>query len=183
MFFSLARVIEFLLFNFRYIQIKAKKLQRLKNCLCNISIKAERLIKAPLFSVPYFESRTVSEFIAECPTTNYFTANGKNFSNKNRRDICVNFSRLFYKYRLRVINNSVGMSVDSPTNTLNNALKTVREWCYYEAIWLACLRLFHALYNHRIKWVTHGRLLGVTIDNKLSRTQHFWSEETFLSTN
>ena len=79
MFFSLARVIEFLLFNFRYIQIKAKKLQRLRNYLCNISIKAERLMKAPLFSVPYFESRTVSEFIAECSATNYFTANGKFF--------------------------------------------------------------------------------------------------------
>ena len=127
MFFSLARVIEFLLFNFRYIQIKAKKLQRLKNYLCNISIKAERLMKAPLFSVSYFERRTVSEFVAKRPTTNYFTANGKHFSDKNRREIYVKFSRLFHLYRLRATNNCIGMSVDSPTNTLNNALKTVRE--------------------------------------------------------
>ena len=84
-------------------------------------------MKAPLFSVSYFESRTVSEFVAECPTTNYFTANGKNFSEKNRRDIYVKFSRLFHFYRLRATNNCLGMSVDSPTNKLNNALKTVRQ--------------------------------------------------------
>ena len=135
-------------------------------------------MKAPLFSVSYFESRTVSEFLAQCPTANYFTANGKNFSDKNRRDIYVKLSRLFQKYRLRVTNNWRGMSVDSPTNTLNNALKSVRHWFYHEAVLLARLRLSYALYNHRIKWVTHRRLLGVTIDNKLSRAQYFWSEET-----
>ena len=56
----------------------------------------------------------------------------------------------------------------------------MRQWCYYEEVLLARLRLSQALYNHRIKRVTHGRLLDVTIDNKLSRTQYFWSEETFF---
>ena len=121
-------------------------------------------MKAPLFSVWFFESRTVSEFFAECPTANHFTANGNFFSDKNRPNIYVKFSRLFQKYRLRVTNNWRGMSVDSPSNTLNNALKSVRQWCYYDAVLLARLRFSHALYNHRIKWVTDRRLLGVTIE-------------------
>ena len=30
------------------------------------------------------------------------------------------------------------------------------------------------LCNHTIKWVTHARLLGVTIDNKLTRSHHIF---------
>ena len=36
------------------------------------------------------------------------------------------------------------------------------------------------LCNHMIKWVTHARLLGVTIDNKLTRSHHIFEVLIFF---
>ena len=81
----------------------------------------------------------------------------------------------------------IGESVDSVTNTLNNALKELEDWSSKnnlvphpkkcEAIMLkrgsftGPLNAL-ALCNHTIKWVTYARLLGVTINDKLTWAQH-----------
>ena len=80
-------------------------------------------------------------------------------------------------------------SVDSVTNTLNNALKKLEDWSSKnnlvphpkkcEAIIDVQLKRGSftgplnalALCNHTIKWVTHARLLGVAIDDKLTWAQ------------
>ena len=58
---------------------------------CNVLITADRLVKAVLFLVAYtFQARQFKNLsvvfdkyklfeVAKCPTTNYFTANGKRF--------------------------------------------------------------------------------------------------------
>ena len=81
----------------------------------------------------------------------------------------------------------IGGSVDSVTNALNNALKELEDWSSKnnlvphpkrcEAMMLlrdSFTGPFNALTlcNHTIKWVTHAQLLGVTIDDKLTWTQH-----------
>ena len=81
----------------------------------------------------------------------------------------------------------IGESVDSVTNTLNNALKELEDWSSKnnlvphpkkcEAMMLlrgSFTGPLNALTlcNHTIKWVTHARLLGVTIDDKLKWAQH-----------
>ena len=81
----------------------------------------------------------------------------------------------------------IGESVDSVTNTLNNAQKELKDWSSKnnlvphpnkcEAMMLlrgSFTGPFNALAlrNHTIKWVTSARLLGVTIDDKLTWAQH-----------
>lgn len=81
----------------------------------------------------------------------------------------------------------IGESVDSVTNTLNNALKELEDWSSKnnlvphpkkcEAMMLkrgSFTGPLNALTlcNHTIKWVTYARLLGVTIDDKLTWAQH-----------
>ena len=81
----------------------------------------------------------------------------------------------------------IGESVDSVTNALNNALKELEDWSSKnnlvphpkkcEAMMLlrgSFTSPLNALTqcNHTIKWVTHARLLGVTIDDKLTWAQH-----------
>ena len=81
----------------------------------------------------------------------------------------------------------IGESVDSVSNTLSNAVKELEDWSSKnnlvphpkkcEAMMLLRDSLtdpFNALTlcNHTIKWVTHAQLLGVTIDDKLTWTQH-----------
>ena len=81
----------------------------------------------------------------------------------------------------------IGESVDSVTNALNNAIKELEDWSSKnnlvphpkkcEAMMLlrgsftGPLNAL-SLCNHTIKWVTHARLLGVTIDDKLTWAQH-----------
>jgi len=81
----------------------------------------------------------------------------------------------------------MGESLDSVTNTLNKALKELEDWSSKnnlvphskkcEAMILLRGSLTGplnalTLCDHTIKWVTHARLLGITIDNKLTWAQH-----------
>ena len=80
-----------------------------------------------------------------------------------------------------------GESVDSVTNALNNALKELEDWSSKNKLAphlkksdaMMLLRGSFTgplnaltLCNHTIKWVTHARLLGVTINDKLTWAQH-----------
>ena len=77
--------------------------------------------------------------------------------------------------------------MDSVTNALNNAREEIEDWSSKnnlvpnpkkcEAMMLlrgsfTCPLNALSLCNHTIKWVTHARLLGVTIDDKLTWAQH-----------
>ena len=77
--------------------------------------------------------------------------------------------------------------MDSVTNALNNARKEIEDWSSKnnlvphpkkcEAMMLvrgSFTGPLNALSmcNHTIKWVTHARILGVTIDDKLTWAQH-----------
>ena len=88
--------------------------------------------------------------------------------------------------------------MDSVTNTLNNALKELEDWssknnlvCHPKKCKAMMLLRgsfpgpIHALTlcNHTIKWVTHARLLGLTIDDKLTRTQHISEAKKSFLTN
>ena len=83
----------------------------------------------------------------------------------------------------------IGESVDSVSNMLNSALKELEDWSSKNRLvphpkkceamilprgsFTGPLNAL-TLCNHKIKWVTHARLLGVTIDNKLTWSQHIF---------
>ena len=81
----------------------------------------------------------------------------------------------------------IGDTLDILTAELNMALKQLELWCLrnllvpnpkkcegmliYRGNFTGPLQTL-SLMNHRIKWVTHSRLLGVTIDNRLNWDHH-----------
>ena len=91
----------------------------------------------------------------------------------------------------------IGESVDSVSNMLNNAPKELEDWSSKNHLVphpkkceaMILLRGSFTgplntltLCNHTIKWVTHVRLLGVTIDNKLTWSQHIFElKKSFVS--
>ena len=92
-----------------------------------------------------------------------------------------------YMYADDTIIYCIGLSVDSVTNTLNNALKKLEDWSSKnnlvphptkrEAVMLlrgsftGPLNTLTLCY-HTIKWVTNARLLGVTIHDNLTWALH-----------
>ena len=78
----------------------------------------------------------------------------------------------------------VGESVDQVTATLNKALEELALWCKHNYTPKKCegmiLKRNHfigplgslKINQHLIKWSTSSKLLGVTIDNKLTWTKH-----------